>query len=132
LNAFKRKHRSAFPVLRWQFVAFGHNEHEISAAKRKAHDLGMDFFVKLTWDEEFSPFKNRELVQIATGSHSRSEFYERHGFDYARHIRTQLWAAPVFNWDGRGTGCSRNFWGEFGGNAFVGGLKGAWARRRME
>ncbi len=86
LNEYKRKHRSAFPILRWQYIAFGHNEHEISLAKRRAQQLGMDFFVKLNWDEHLSPIKHHELVQIAAGAASRSEFYERNGVDYARHI----------------------------------------------
>ncbi len=28
INEHKRRYRSPFPVLRWQFVVFGHNEHE--------------------------------------------------------------------------------------------------------
>jgi hypothetical protein len=40
-------------------------------------------------------------------------------------ICTQLWHSPVLNWDGRVNGCCRNFWGEFGGNAFEDGLSEA-------
>jgi hypothetical protein len=40
-----------------------------------------------------------------------------------RHICAQLWRAPVLNWDGRVTGCCRNFWDAFGGNAFTDGLE---------
>jgi hypothetical protein len=29
---------------------------------------------------------------------------------------------PQINWDGRVLGCCRNFWGEFGGNAFADGV----------
>ena len=34
----------------------------------------------------------------------------------------QLWDAPQINWDGKILGCCRNFWGDFGGNAFTEGL----------
>jgi len=34
----------------------------------------------------------------------------------------QLWKHPQINWDGKVLGCCRNFWGDFGGNAFRDGL----------
>jgi MoaA/NifB/PqqE/SkfB family radical SAM enzyme len=36
INQFKRKHSSELPKLTWQFVVFGHNEHEIPAARQMA------------------------------------------------------------------------------------------------
>ena len=36
VNDFKRRHRSRYPRLTWQFVVMGHNEHEISSARRMA------------------------------------------------------------------------------------------------
>ena len=51
MNDFKRRYRSGYPRLTWQFVVMGHNEHEISSARRMARDLGMRFDPKLTWDE---------------------------------------------------------------------------------
>ncbi|HEY4363636.1 MAG TPA: radical SAM/SPASM domain-containing protein [Bryobacteraceae bacterium] len=124
LNKYKRQRRSGFPFLKWQFVVFGHNEHEIATARKLAADLGMAFVPKLTWDEDFSPLRNRELVQLQVGVKeiTRGEFYQAHARDYARAICTQLWNAPVLNWDGRVTGCCRNFWGDFGANAFTQGL----------
>jgi len=124
INAYKRKHRSGFPLLNWQFIVFGHNEHEIEAAKALAAKLGMSFRPKISWDEDFSPVRDPKLVQIQTGLQAtRKEYYQTTGFDFARSICYQLWAAPVLNWDGRLLGCCRNFWGEFGGNAFESGLK---------
>jgi MoaA/NifB/PqqE/SkfB family radical SAM enzyme len=124
INEFKRKHRSGFPLLRWQFIVFGHNEHEIGAARKLAAEMGMSFFTKLSWDPDFSPIQNRALIQVQTRKQelSRDEFYRATGRDYMRAICHQLWRAPVLNWDGRVTGCCRNFWGDFGGNAFVDGL----------
>jgi MoaA/NifB/PqqE/SkfB family radical SAM enzyme len=124
INKYKRELRSGFPYLKWQFVVFGHNEHEIAEARKQAAELGMIFVPKLSWDEEVSPIRNRELVQVQVGAKelTRDEFYRAHGRDYARHICHQLWKAPVLNWDGRVTGCCRNFWGDFGANAFTDGL----------
>ena len=43
INAYKKQYKSAVPILLWQFVAFGHNEHEIAKAKTLATRLGMHF-----------------------------------------------------------------------------------------
>jgi len=44
INAFKRIYRSPFPALLWQYVAFGHNEHEITRAREMAQELDMAFY----------------------------------------------------------------------------------------
>ena len=124
INAFKREYRSELPHLIWQFVVFGHNEHEIALARETAGKLGMEFRPKLTWDEKFSPIRDRDLVRAQLGSDfvTREEFERQHGEKYAAAICLQLWDDPQINWDGRNLGCCRNFWGEFGGNAFTDGL----------
>lgn len=124
LNHYKRVYRSSLPALVWQFIAFGHNEHEIDAARKKAEELGMGFYVKLSWDSGLSPVKNLEAVRSAGGvdAATREEFREKHGYDYMLGICTQLWETPQINWDGKVLGCARNFWAEFGGNAFTDGL----------
>jgi MoaA/NifB/PqqE/SkfB family radical SAM enzyme len=124
INEHKRKYNSGFPLIKWQFIAFGHNEHELADARKQAQELGMIFVPKLSWDNEFSPIRNRELVQIQLRSQnvSRDEHHVATGMDYMRAICYQLWHAPVLNWDGRLNGCCRNFWGHFGGNAFQDGL----------
>jgi hypothetical protein len=124
INHYKQVYGSRFPVLKWQFIAFGHNEHEITAARLLATELGMGFYVKLSWDSGFSPVKDPGPVRAAAGvgAASREEFREKHGQDYMQGICAQLWNAPQINWDGKVLGCARNFWGEFGGNAFTDGL----------
>jgi len=124
INHFKRLYRSDFPILAWQFIAFGHNEHEVPAARRMAEELGMKFWVKLTWDDGLSPIRDKEAVrrETATGAASRAEFRELRGYDYMEQICHQLWDQPQINWDGKVLGCCRNFWGDFGGNAFTDGL----------
>jgi len=123
INEYKKKHGAAFPFLKWQFIVFGHNEHEIGTAKGMAAELGMEFRAKVSWDEEFSPVRDARLVQIQTGvPATREQYHEVAGVAYQRSICYQLWQQPVLNWNGKLTGCCRNFWGDFGTNAFEDGL----------
>jgi MoaA/NifB/PqqE/SkfB family radical SAM enzyme len=120
INHYKEKYQSLFPLLRWQFVAFGHNDHEIETARKLAESLNMKFWLKLNVYEEFSPVKNEELVrkESGLGVASRSEYYEKYGSGYLQDIICrQLWLKPQINWDGRILGCCYNYWGDFG-NAF--------------
>ncbi|MFO0994779.1 MAG: SPASM domain-containing protein [Hyphomicrobiales bacterium] len=124
INEFKRRYESPYPALRWQFVVFGHNEHEIPLARAMARELSMEFVVKLSWDDDVSPVRDKETVRKATGgAASRDEFDALHGRDYMLGLCHQLWDQPQINWDGKVLGCCRNFWGEFGGNAFRDGLE---------
>jgi hypothetical protein len=111
----------AYPQLRWQFVVFPHNEHELPKARAMANDLGMLFYAKLSWTET-GAFADPELVRRETGVVSRAEYEERFGQDYAQAICHQLWDRPQVNFDGKMLGCCRNFWGDFGSNAFTEGL----------
>lgn len=124
INHFKRVHRSEFPRLGWQFIVFGYNEHELPRAREMAASLGMDFHPKLTWDAKFSPIRDADMVRREMGLTyaSRAEYAELTGDIFLNSICHQLWDNPQINWDGRVLGCCRNFWGEFGGNAFRDGL----------
>ncbi len=124
LNQYKELYRSRFPLLTWQFVVFGHNEHELPAAREMARELGMAFYGKLSWDSRISPIRNEEAVKRHLGldAATREEFREKHGVDYLDDICAQMWDSPQINWDGKILGCCRNCWGEFGGNALTDGL----------
>jgi MoaA/NifB/PqqE/SkfB family radical SAM enzyme len=123
INFFKQKYRSEYPQLTWQFLVFGHNEHEIPLARKLANELGMKFYLKLSWDAKFSPVRVQEFVREEVGAASREEFKQKRGVDYVQAICHQLWDHPQINWDGKMLGCCRNFWGDFGrGNAFEDGL----------
>ena len=127
LNAFKKKYGVDKPKLHWQFVVFGHNEHEIADARRLARELDMELRLKISWDDTFSPIRNKEYVrkEIGVDAATRDEYRDAHGENYAQEICHQLWDWPQINWDGKVLGCCRNFWGEFGGNAFKDGLDAA-------
>ncbi len=125
INFYKVKYLSPLPLLSWQFVAFGHNEHEIQSARELAKKLKMSFYIKFNWDENYSPVKNKELVRKETkwGVASRSEYYKKYGTMYIQEqFCNQLWISPQINWDGRILGCCVNFWGDFG-NVFMSGLE---------
>ncbi len=125
LVALKQLHKSTLPALTWQFVVFGHNEHEIHLARALAERLEMDFYVKRSWDELLSPILNVDNVRKEAGWDvvSRSEHEQRHGAPYLSSICHQLWDQPQINWDGRLLGCCANSWSDFGANAFSQGLE---------
>ncbi|MEK6406572.1 MAG: SPASM domain-containing protein [Acidobacteriota bacterium] len=124
INSYKEQYQSQLPFLTWQFVVFGHNEHELPAARQLARELGIAFYAKLSWDSVFSPIRDEEAVKRDLGldAATREEFREKHGVGYLDDICTQMWDAPQINWDGKVLGCCRNHWGEFGGNALTDGL----------
>ena len=122
INEHKARHKSRFPMLIWQFIAFGFNEHEIEAAGELAQSLGMKFFLKLAWGD-FSPVRDRPHIRRLAQYASRDEYLQQTGVEYlGDSICSQLWKAPQINSDGKVLGCCRNFWSEFGGNAFTDGL----------
>lgn len=122
INAYKKLYNSPYPVLNWQYIVFGYNEHEIAEARALANDLGMNFNVKLSWNPEFSPVKDIESVRLEVGAADRKEYKQLHGSDYAAGCCEAMWNHPQINWDGRILGCPRNFWGDYGANVFTNGL----------
>ena len=137
INNFKRRYRTTYPVLRWQFVAFGHNTHEISKARDMARELGMDFFLKLSWDdlytETYSPVRDRELVkkESGLGVADRREYETKFRRNYISASCHQLWLKPRINFDGRLLGCSINHWNDFG-NVFTNGLEASLNSGKMQ
>jgi MoaA/NifB/PqqE/SkfB family radical SAM enzyme len=135
--AFKKKYRSPYPALRWQFVAFGHNEHEIGKAREMARELGMEFYLKLSWDdlytERFSPVKDRKSIakESGLGVADRQEYEAKFGRSYIASTCHQLWLRPRINFDGRLLGCSINHWDDFG-NVFTEGLEASLNGEKMQ
>ena len=123
INKFKKKYNSGFPDLCWQFVVFGHNEHEIPAARKIASMLGMRFKTKLSWDPNYSPVRNKDFVKKETSLDvvNRQEFLNKFGCDYNSDTCKQLILSPLINYDGRLFGCCENSRIAFG-NVFKDGL----------
>ncbi|MGH7743038.1 MAG: radical SAM/SPASM domain-containing protein, partial [Candidatus Eiseniibacteriota bacterium] len=125
LNQFKRRHRSRYPALIWQFVIFGHNEHELDRARALARSLGMNFsptFNAEGWGPQFSPVKDRDLVRARSGIGvaSFTEFREKHRRELVMPCQ-DMWLSPQINWDGKMLGCCVNVWGDYG-NVFASSL----------
>jgi len=121
INTFKQKYRRKFPHLVWQFVVFGHNEHELPAAKKMAKDLDMGFVVKLNWNKSYSPVKDKDFVRREMGFTTQVNYEQRHKrlpMPYCY----QLWDSPQINWDGKLLGCCVNRRKDFG-NVFEEGLE---------
>jgi MoaA/NifB/PqqE/SkfB family radical SAM enzyme len=123
INYYKKKYDSKFPELRWSFVIFGHNEHEIPKARQLAKKLNMEFLLKFNYNDSFSPVKNKVFVGKETGLNvsSKKELYQK----YPERIKLlchQMWTTPQINWDGKLLGCCVNVWGDYG-NVFKSGLK---------
>lgn len=123
INRLKKKYHSPYPKLFWQFVVFGHNEHELPVARALAKALNMEFVPKLSWDSKYSPIKNYDFVKANTGwKHvTREEFEKENRKNYVRATCYMLFDNPRINWDGKILGCCWNNWGEFGSNAFIEG-----------
>ncbi len=132
INEFKSKYHSVFPKLRWQFILFGHTEHEILKARRMALKLGMEFRTKIASDD-FSPIRNKALVRKQIGEQATDcdEYRRKYGKVYLTgHICAKMWLRPQINSDGKVLGCSVNYWGDYG-NAFKEDLIGILNSEKM-
>jgi MoaA/NifB/PqqE/SkfB family radical SAM enzyme len=121
INFFKKKYNTEFPALIWQFVIFGHNEHELTEASKLAQSLGMRFVPKFNWDPAYSPIRDKELVKRIMGFTSWIDHDVKADKLYMNAC-IQFWAMPQINWDGRLLGCCVNYWTDFG-NVFEAGFK---------
>lgn len=122
INYYKEIYRSEFPKLGWQFVIFGHNEHELPIAQKMAKHLNMEFKPILNyWDESYSPIIDKDFVIRQIGFASNQEYQKKNKINFLR-LCGQLWYSPQINWDGKLLGCCVNYWGDFG-NIFKSSLE---------
>jgi MoaA/NifB/PqqE/SkfB family radical SAM enzyme len=126
LNHWKKEYGSPYPELTWQFVVFGHNEHEIPLAKSLARELDMRFVGKMNWSTTYSPVRDEAFVkrQIGWSAPSREAFKKKHKRHYAENVCLQLWEHPWVTWSGDVLGCCWTQEG-FGGNAVTDGYLAA-------
>ncbi len=108
LNEVKLKYRSDSPELVFQFILFGHNEHELERAHVLARMLNMRIFVKMNRLPDRLAIRDRERIRRLYGYADRREFREATGMIYCRELCLCLWRAPQVNWDGRLLGCPCN------------------------
>lgn len=110
LNFYKQKYKSEYPRLSWQFVIFGHNEHEIPKVKELCKRYRMAFNPKLNYSD-FSPVINREYVrkESGLGVADRKEYKEKFRTEYKAPCY-HCFSSPQINWNGDILGCSVNKW----------------------
>ncbi|MFW9876996.1 MAG: radical SAM protein, partial [Candidatus Thorarchaeota archaeon] len=141
INYYKKKYNSEFPKLVWRFMVFGHNEHELSLAKKIAKELNMEFMAKFnSFNPSYSPVKNKEIVKKVIGQDVISMEESLQKGDLSLFLGgmnlnsdkpsgasvpipcIQLWENPQINWDGKFLGCCSNIFSDFG-NVFEMGLE---------
>src|SRR5436190_628744 len=132
VNAYKTRWRSRYPKLLWQMVVFGHNQHEIAAARLLARELDMTFVLKTNWDPDYSPVTSSPAATAGEGSRERQPAADpavspERDEAQSDGICYQLWSEPQINFDGALLGCCVNTWGTFGDNALEVGLERALA-----
>lgn len=132
INALKDKYHSDRPDLVYQFIVFGHNEHEMGQALTLARMLKMNIRFKLNRVPETFPVKNQELVKRHIGYFDRDDYFQQEGREYVRQTCFQLWKSPQVNWDGKLLGCSGNTWAIFADNVFTDGLMRCVNNEKME
>lgn len=114
LNYYKSIYSSPFPKLSWQFIIFGHNEHEIPLVQSMCDEFGMVFNPKMN-HSSFSPIINAERIKELTGLNyaSRIEYEEINKKEY-KHPCYQCLHSPQINWNGDVLGCCVNKWNGLG------------------
>ncbi len=117
LNEYKRIYGSDYPKLSWQFIVFGHNEHEIPTIKKLCAEFDMVFNPKMN-HSDFSPVKDVAFIKKETGLTyaSREEYKARYKTAY-KHSCYQCLCSPQVNWNGDVLGCCVNKWKGLG-NAY--------------
>ena len=123
INAYKEKYKSSKPHLIFQFVVFGHNEHQIESVIHLAKILNMTLEFKLNFYTDLMPVIDKDHVRKYLGYADRNEYLETTGEHYKREQCYELWGSPQINWDGKLLGCSRNFWGIYAENVFESGFQ---------
>lgn len=116
---------SAIPSLQWQFVVFGHNEHEIGKAKAMAGARGMSFFAKMNCRPSVSPIRDRQKVMEECGwqAADRAGYKAKTKKRYMGMPCAQAFSEIQINYDGRALGCCLNYWKPISGiNAFDAGI----------
>ena len=114
LNFYKNKYHSEYPRLSWQFVIFGHNEHELPLVKKLCEKYNMAFNPKLNYST-FSPVIDKEFVrkESGLGVADRQEYKELHKKEYKIPCY-HCFSSPQINWNGDILGCSVNKWKTLG------------------
>lgn len=119
INRYKAKYHAAKPHLIFQFIPFGHNEHEMEGARLLARLLNMQISFYLNRVSNVFPVQDSAQVRRYVGYVSRDEYLARNGKNYKRCVCYQMWNKPCISWNGKLFGCTKNVWGVYSDNVFV-------------
>ncbi len=105
LVTWKKKLKSKTPYIIWQFIVFGHNEHEVDEVKKLAKTIGVDHLA----------LKTAQVYDYQTGSDLLpvNTKYSRYSFSKTTFaIKNKLlnhcwrmWQGCVITWDGKVVPC---------------------------
>ncbi len=121
INYFKEKYNSEFPKLTWQFILFGHNEHEIELAKERARGLNMGIKFKQNYSPKYSPIKNIKLIEAQTGLKLTQNNKNKHLINPC----LAMLKTPQIGYNGDLLGCHMFFVEKFSANVFKDGFLNA-------
>jgi MoaA/NifB/PqqE/SkfB family radical SAM enzyme len=122
INHYKAKYHSSKPALVFQFIPFGHNEHEMEGARLLARLLNMQISFRLNRMPDVFAVQDHERVMRYVGYVDRDEYLARNGKNYLRCVCYQMWNKPYIAWNGKLFGCCQNVWGIYSDNVFVDNL----------
>jgi MoaA/NifB/PqqE/SkfB family radical SAM enzyme len=99
------------PLITWQFIVFGFNEHEIARAEAMADELGVDriVFQPPFLQVERYPLSEEDRTEIATWTPSDPRFHLHIDKPKIRARCGWHYTAAAFNWDGGVTPCCTSF-----------------------
>ncbi|RKY31192.1 MAG: radical SAM protein [Candidatus Omnitrophota bacterium] len=133
LKELQKKYNSKTQII-WNFLVFRHNEHEIEAAKNKAHSLGVELrlgkmrtFMK---DEILKPHKESiERYKEWIPDNQNYSAYDKEKNITRIKIKTcrKPWQEISINWNGEVLPCCAVYGDEFSfGNIKEGSIKAIW------
>lgn len=129
INNYKKKYNSKFPILKWQYIIFDYNKHEIEKAYELSKELNMYIYYKNPWkDHQMITKLGKKEKEIITKA--LSSIYEINDIEIRNIIKKNIrfeclsqWIHPQINWDGMLLGCCCSTHNNLETNVFKTNLK---------
>lgn len=141
INQEKRKQKSKFPFITWQYLVMSHNEHEIDEAKKLVKQWGFDriVFQRNRGDMGEELFENDKEKIEKHGQWIPKESMETN-FDLENKVRKAkpttcnfLWNQSIVNWNGSVSPCCLYYDEKYDfGNAFKEGFSKVWNNEKYQ
>lgn len=126
----KRRTRSPFPFITWQFIVMRHNEHEVEEAKNLVHTWGFDrlVFAKNRGDMGQELF---ETDRTKVEKHGEWLPQASPGKTFKAVTCRRPWQESVVNWNGSVSPCCLFYDEKYDfGNAFKDGFTAVWNNKK--